>query len=395
MLVDSGVLGKEAYKKIKLLNQDYIPFYRLIEGFEKPTRLGGKRYADVSQPIKRIKGSGRQIINPLESVIKNTYAFINIAERNTVGRLLTELTEQIEGSGKWVEKIDTPLKPTKIQLQEISGALEDAGVDTTDIDLEQLAVIFRPNVHGVKKDNIVVIHKDGKPQMYQLDPELYIAVKSLDTQSAHWLIDILSKPAAWLRAGATLTPDFPAKNIFRDQFAAFIYSKYGYIPVIDAISGLAHVLKKDDLYWKWYASGGAHGAMVSLDRDYIQNSMKKILTERTTVRRLTGLLKNPIELLGMISEISEEATRVTEFKKGIKVEGINIEEEIKAAQNKVDDIQGKLKTIKSKKDKKALRKELAKAYDELKYLKENKDAEGYRRAALASRDLTLDQAWRA
>ena len=148
-----------------------------MEGFEKPRRIGGKRFADTSQPVKRIKGSGRQIINPLESIIKNTYTFISIAERNTVGRLLTELAESIEGSGQWVEKIDMPVKPTKIQLQEIERTLKEAGVDTKEVDLEQLAVIFRPYTYRSAKDNIVTIFKNGKPVMYQLDPE-HIAVKA-------------------------------------------------------------------------------------------------------------------------------------------------------------------------------------------------------------------------
>ena len=390
VLVDSGFLSEGSYDKMKALNRNYAPFYRLMEGFEKPRRIGGKRFADTSQPVKRIKGSGRQIINPLESIIKNTYTFISIAERNTVGRLLTELAESIEGSGQWVEKIDMPVKPTKIQLQEIERTLKEAGVDTKEVDLEQLAVIFRPYTYRSAKDNIVTIFKNGKPVMYQLDPELYIAVKSLDSQSAHWLIDILSVPAQWLRAGATLTPDFPAKNILRDQFTAYVYSKYGYLPVVDAIRGLSHVLKRDDLYWKWYASGGAHGALVSLDRDYMQKNFKKMLTERTKAQKAKGLLRSPLELLRDISEISEEATRVIEFKKGIEVEGVIVEKEIKSLNDKIDEIEKQLKRVKDNKERKELRNQLRIAYENLKFLKENKEAEVYRRASLAARDMTLD-----
>ncbi len=390
VLVDSGILSESSYDKMKALNRNYVPFYRLMEGFEKPRRIGGKRFADTSQPVKRIKGSGRQIINPLESIIKNTYTFINIAERNTVGRLLTELAESIEGSGQWVEKIDMPVKPTKIQLQEIERTLKNAGVDTKEVDLEQVAVIFRPYTYRSAKDNIVTIFKNGKPVMYQLDPELYIAVKSLDSQSAHWLTDILSVPAQWLRAGATLTPDFPAKNILRDQFTAYVYSKYGYLPVVDAIRGLSHVLKRDDLYWKWYASGGAHGALVSLDRDYMQKNFKKMLTERTKAQKAKGLLRSPLELLRDISEISEEATRVIEFKKGIEVEGVIVEKEIKSLNDKIDEIEKQLKRVKDNKERKELRNQLRIAYENLKFLKENKEAEVYRRASLAARDMTLD-----
>ena len=46
----------------------------------------------------------------------------------------------------------------------------------------------------------------------------------------------------------------------------------------DFIKGLFSALKKDDLYWKFRKpSGAAHGAMVSLDRDYLQGALHNVL----------------------------------------------------------------------------------------------------------------------
>ena len=80
------------------------------------------------------------------------------------------------------------------------------------------------------------------------------------------------------------------------------------------------LLKKDELYWQWYQSGGAHGAFVSVDRDYLQKDVRKLL-RRGLKEKLADTLTHPIEILRMLSEYTEEATRVMEFGKGLKKEG--------------------------------------------------------------------------
>ncbi|MEG6513529.1 hypothetical protein [Desulforamulus ruminis] len=52
-----------------------------------------------------MKGSQRDIIDPLESIVKNTYLFTQLAEKNKVGRQLAELAEKHEGMGWLIEKV--------------------------------------------------------------------------------------------------------------------------------------------------------------------------------------------------------------------------------------------------------------------------------------------------
>ena len=99
---------------------------------------------------------------------------------------------------------------------------------------------------------------------------------------------------------------------------AMIYSSYGYKPH-EFVRGLFHIFKKDDLYWKFHASGAAHGAMVSLDRDYLQGALRGIL-QTSAKDKAKSLFKSPLELLRALSEYGEMATRLGEFEKGIKTE---------------------------------------------------------------------------
>ena len=186
-------------------------------------------------------------------------------------------------------------------------------------DLDNAATIFRPSPFPAGKENILAVWREGKKEFYQVEPELYRALLSLDKESANLFVNLLSKPAALLRAGATLSPDFMVRNPIRDMWTALVYSKYGYKPT-DFARGLFSVLRKDDLYWKYHASGAAHGAMVSLDRDYLQGSLRGML-QTSAKERAKTLLLNPLEVLRALSEYGEMATRIGEFGRGVRTEG--------------------------------------------------------------------------
>ena len=162
-----------------------------------------------------------------------------------------------------MEKVPNPVRGVTFTLEEVKNVLETVGVDVDNIDLKEAATIFRPNPFPAGKENILKVWRDGKQEFYQLDPELYRATLALDKEAAGMFMNLLSKPAALLRAGATLSPDFMVRNPTRDMWTALVYSKYGYKPQ-DFAKGLFSILKKDDLYWQFKASGAAHGAMVSL-----------------------------------------------------------------------------------------------------------------------------------
>lgn len=290
MLVEGGVLSKEARAAMQKKYPNYVPFFRFfdedVSGFAMAG--GGRRgFTDIANPIKRLKGSTRDIIDPIESIVKNTFAVVNAVEKNKVGLELARLS-QIDGAGRWVEKLD--------------GA------------------------ESVPKENIVTVFENGKKVQYQLDPELFRAMKELDEESSNMLIKILAVPSSMLRAGATLTPEFLLRNPIRDQFQAFVVSEFGYNPIIDLPLGLWSVIKKrvrghDPMYDRWVAAGGGYGNYVSMDRNYLREQLQELRDERNPWARRTLAIVNPkawIRLLQSLSEISEEATKVGEFRRGIR-----------------------------------------------------------------------------
>lgn len=408
-LRDSGVLSNKSFLKIKSLNKSYIPFYRVMET-QRPG-LGQKGFADLFNPVKRLtrEGSDREIIDPLESVIKNTYAFIKKAEQNRVGLELLKLSQQ-DKSGRFVERLPTPVKPIPITNKEIYAIFDKYGnwKETTtfkkfekefikksgikdgvlskpmqklesivrdslvsrgmtkgeadvfveklkgakssgkikeliektiekqtiihtfkelELDIPEVINVFRPTAYS-KSENIVTVFQNGKPVSLQLDPELYKAVLQLDRQDVNLLTKILRFPAKTLRAGATaLSLEFAARNPLRDQFTAFVFSKFGFKPGIDFTRGLFHMLARDEVFHRFKQSGAEHSMLVSLDRDYFQKDIKDLVRRGPAPNKIL----NPLELLRTLSEWSEMGTRVGEFNRGIKELGVSDRKAIETA----------------------------------------------------------------
>ena len=306
--MESGLLTKELYNALKVEGLDYVPLFRVMDDMSH----AGKRLSGVVSPIKKLKGSTREIISPTESIVKNVYAIINASDRNIVSRTFADIADKSEGIGGMIEKIPNPLsKVATVTANELGVDLVDSQTGEF-LDSDQVFNIFRPQLN-VNEPNIISVLRQGKPTYYEVDPDLYNALMNLDQEQTNLFMRILSVPAKLLRAGATLTPDFSLRNPMRDQFAAMVFSNYGFIPGYDLIKGIASVLKQDENYLLWKMAGGEHSMLVSMDREHLQKTRDEAIKNNL----LEHVAKNPIDALRMLSEFGESGTRVGEFKKGI------------------------------------------------------------------------------
>lgn len=299
-LKDSGVLSAAAHDAMVSANKNYVPFYRVFD--PEAGGPGGKGFGP-GNPIKKLQGSDRGIIDPLESIIKNTYAYVSIAERNAVGiRLVETLQEQ-----GFKAATDAP-KRTAAET-ELAGYLREQGV----VNPEALLDMVR--AEAASDGTAIRAWKDGKRISVEVsDHELVRAFRGLDQQSAGMLTKIFAVPARTLRAGAVLTPDFMARNVLRDFMTAVINSK-GLFSPIDTLKGAVGVIRKDADFLNWLKSGGANSTLVSLDRAYLQESLTSLTKETGLGNRAWNVVTNPLAPLRMVSELLENATRLGEFKK--------------------------------------------------------------------------------
>ena len=304
---EMGLISEDMLTKLRKYGS-YVPFYRVFNELQAKG-LMGKKMANIAQPIKKIKGSEREIINPLESIVKNTYVLMDAAERNQVGIMLANLADKFPQVTEVFERVKTPIaRVAGITAKELGVEIEGM----TDADAEAVIDIFRPSFF-TKGDEVTVLI-DGKKKYFKVDADLREALLHLDRESIGMLGRILGAPARWLRAGATLSPDFMVRNPARDQMTAFAYSNYGFIPGIDFLRGLASIISKDADYHLFRQSGAEHSMLVSMDRDYLQKTWKELMSGRDALT----YVKHPMELLRIISELGEKGTRLGEFKAGIR-----------------------------------------------------------------------------
>ena len=267
-LVNAGMLSAKAAADMRKRWPHYVPFQRIVDGIDAPS-VGGKKFVNVGNTIQKFKGSSRDIVDPLESVISNTFRVVSAIERNKVGQSFVKLS-RMKGMGDLCEEVKGTPRAT---------------------------------------DSTFYVWEGGKKRTYATSPELLSALKMTNQEGMSTLVKILRVPAGWLRSGATLSPEFILRNPVRDMISASLYSKHGFIPVWDTVRGLSLYLKKGKEYWDYMNSGAAQSAMVSLDRDYLHGQMRDLLKKKSVL----SMCANPIEALRAFSEATEMATRLAEF----------------------------------------------------------------------------------
>ncbi|HXA22749.1 MAG TPA: LPD38 domain-containing protein [Acetobacteraceae bacterium] len=275
-LRDSGVLSRAGYAAMREANQLYVPFQRVMDDVEG----GGIRAAGSSlqarNPIHGMVGSERQVIDPIESIVRNTYLLTQMAEKNAVG---TKLVAMLQGA----DEAAAAATPTPLEAAATVAELRAAGVESAD-DLAPMIAGSAP-----VKDGEIRVFRDGVAETWQVDPELARAMKGLDAQSMGMIEQILRPFSRTLRAGAVLQPDFVLRHSIRD----FLYASVthpGFFNPVDMARGFLSLARRDEDYQDWLKSGAANVSMVALDRQYMQTSIDQLAG--------TGMLERAWNVVG-------------------------------------------------------------------------------------------------
>ena len=305
-LVDAGVISEETLIQIEEVNKNHVPFYRVHEG--GGSGLGsGSGFGTLWSPVKRFKGSGRDIIDPLESIMKNIYNYTALAQKQQVSTALLNMAGK-PGVGDLFEQLLTPMKPQQFTVGEIEKdlkesvpgygelleRLEEAGVDPS----EELLAIFRPgDYHG--KPNTISVLVEGKRKWFEVDAELYKSLEGLEVEQLDAWARWMATPARTLRAGATLAPEFLVRNPIRDQTMAYIQSEYGYKPYWDLGKGIFELVRKGEAYEDFMVSGATRGTLLGLDRDSQQRNLRRLVEDGG----VKNVLKDPRTIVGVVGDV--------------------------------------------------------------------------------------------
>ena len=310
-VADAGLVSPKVVAAMREANKDYVPFFREME--EGSATAGAGSGVRIPNPIKGIKGSERKIIDPLESIIKNTYAYVQMADRNRTLVKLADLIDRSPNGEMFGRRVETPIAPTKLVGAEIDGILRqygrDAGVNLAKEDF----TIFRA-LQTEPSSNQVTFLRNGVRQTYELTETLAQGVKNLDESAVGFVVKVMAVPASTLRAGAILDPAFVVRNAIRDNATAAVFSNSGFVPFASFISGFGSLISQGKPYKDWLYGGGAQATFVSLDRRYLRDNLKE-LSRTGYLSKAPNVIKEPLGYLRVISELAENSSRLGEFKR--------------------------------------------------------------------------------
>lgn len=286
-LVDTGIISKSSWDAMRQKYGAYVPFRRVMDdvdeflGMTPPTRGAGS--ISSQDVVMKAKGSSREIIDPLESIIENSYKMVSAARRQRVAQTIVGLKNKLPAG----------------MIEKINGKVGN-----------------QPNV---------ALFENGEVVHYRVPTEIADAARGLSEQAMGTLANILSYPTRLFRATATgYNPEFMVPNIARDLQSAFVNA--GLNP-IRFVRGLAHLIGRDELYQQFLKEGG-QTSRVALDQPYLAKTVKELTGKGINV----GSPKNILRVLQIMGEWSEQPTRIAVFEDALRkgkspVEAANIAQE--------------------------------------------------------------------
>jgi hypothetical protein len=313
----------------------YVPVQRVreAEGFVMP---GSRKLADRQSPIKRLKGSGRDVIDPIDSIIRMTFDLTTHVEKNRTALALTKLADT-KDSGALLQEIKTPEEMTKFNLGQVSDEvikrLVQAGfVDPSEITgakvsglldtlMDDVATVYTPTAFGKPGERILFVMDHGKRRFFQIQDEaLYQNLVNLGP-SASQTFPLAAKAASAVRAGVTIRPTFAAKNLIRDTLGAFFQSRHGFIPIVDNARGFWSMVKNDADYQRYQAFGLGDSTFLGHDRNQLRAAVNRSTRPPSLPRKLFKPVLQPKQFLQDFSSQLETATRMGEFKLALDAGG--------------------------------------------------------------------------
>lgn len=327
---DAGLISNATYEAIAEVDRDYVPFYRDMSDKAK----GGKKKGqpvdnDGAGRMARFDGSNRPVLNPIESLIKDTYVLNSLIAKNDVLKALKRLADTAgRGSAEFVEVVPAhEIKVTNVDIidaltrrlkSQMGGPLAKSFGDEVLELLEgdPMGKNFSMTETTSRGEPILYVYENGKRIPLRLgDGALgaaaFDAFTGLNKEVSNALVNILALPSSGLRAGITTSPDFIFANFVRDSVSSWILNE-GVIPVVDQVVGMVDDLTGAEAGRLYALGGGLMGGLqtTALNDGKIQKEIAQARKDGMKIRRFRSWRG-----FNRMTEVSETGTRIALFKR--------------------------------------------------------------------------------
>lgn len=343
--VDSGLISSELSDELRELYPHYVPLYRSFrDGSAVSSGRGAKTPPSV---VKRFKGSGRDVLSPVENIMNQTVAWTKAILQNETRKAVFDVIDDTEDMGIWAEKVPASMFRDTVTTDEVAKKLanfssdkiehlsEDEKAELVDDIMETIGSstgMWKKKLNQGK--NIVSVMRNGQPEYYEIhDDGLMEALLSLTPQQMNIWLQLVSKTTNLFTALTTGTnPKFGYNNLIRDTSTGYIFSEtqnnpFGY--VLDLFKAFGEAITESDDYKMYLANGGGYTGAFTMNTRNMKNEYQKLVKHHSKLKRI---FESAMDFFPRINNSIESASRYAEYKRKLK-EGADALEALRASQN--------------------------------------------------------------
>lgn len=312
---EGHLITRDLYDKLAA-EEFYAPFMRDMR--DKPGATGGAGGAEGPGTVSTVmgmKGSSRDILDPIESLMMQTFLVNRTIRQNDVHLALARYAERAgDRGGKYVEPIpafelrkhgEIPVSEILEQKARDIGMTPDDAADwaaTIGHTLGEdpiLGSYWKMEQTGAKGEPIAFYKEGGELRAHRLMSKeeghaLYETMTAAPDPITDVWVQLAATSATLLRSTITTNPTFMVANYIRDQFAASIL-RSDYVPIVGGVRGLLDEFRQGQnavLYG--YAGGVAGGAATGPVERAVEADVNALAKKGYVVQRFTsfkGLLE--------------------------------------------------------------------------------------------------------
>lgn len=343
--VDSGLISSKLSDDLRELYPHYVPLYRSFrDGSAVSSGRGAKTPPSV---VKRFKGSGRDVLSPIENIMNQTVAWTKAILQNETRKAVFDVIDKEEDMGIWAEKVPASMFHDTVSTDEVAKKLanfnsdkiehlsEDEKAELVDDIMETIGSstgMWKKKLNQGK--DIVSVMRNGKPEYYEIhDDGLMESLLSLTPQQMNIWIQLVSKTTNLFTALTTSTnPKFGYNNLIRDTSTGYIFSEtqnnpFGYI--LDLFKAFGEAITESDDYKMYLANGGGYTGAFTMNTRNMKNEYQKLVKHHSKLKRI---FESAMDFFPRINNSIESASRYAEYKRNLK-EGVDPLESLRASQN--------------------------------------------------------------
>lgn len=262
---DAGFIDKATYDGLVAERSFYVPLRRVMD--DGPSAAGGGS-AGKAGVVRKMKGSDREVVNPIEALVQRAYTQAQRVRQNEINRAVVTLAERLNAvlgdENPFIRKVQEPKVPIRLtearreMLARQARDPDEAQAVLDDLFDEDATLWFKGDLPDSKP--IIYLWRDGKREAWEITDRVwgdmaYRAMTQLTQAQADVFADLVGGVTTAVARTVTKSPDFLVANFVRDQMSAFILSSDGFIPGVSGVKGVVQDLTGADS-GRLYALGG-------------------------------------------------------------------------------------------------------------------------------------------